>query len=153
MNNTQTPMTAKEYLAQIRHIDQQIQNKLDRIQDLRALSQSISVSFEQEPVTHTRNVNVLPDSVIRVWEAEQELDRAIDYLVDLKAEAARLIDQIPDMDCRLILEGKYINLQSFQSIADGLHMSKQHVHRLHDSKALPMVDALLRESMRHPYAQ
>ena len=149
MQTIQTQMTAREYLGQIRHIDQQIQNKLDQIQDLRALTRRLTVSMEQEPVTHTRNVNFLADAVMRVWEAEQELDRVIDRLVDLKAEAGRLIEQVPDMDCRLILEGKYINLQSFQSIADALRMSRQHVHRLHDQKALPMVEDLLQKAYTH----
>ena len=149
MQTIQTQMTAREYLGQIRHIDQQIQNKLDQIQDLRALTRRLTVSMEQEPVTHTRNVNFLADAVMRVWEAEQELDRVIDRLVDLKAEAGRLIEQVPDMDCRLILEGKYINIQSFQSIADALRMSRQHVHRLHDQKALPMVEDLLQKVYIH----
>ena len=82
MNNV--PMTAKEYLSQAYRIDQRINTKLMRISELRALAQKCTVAYGGERVSRTRNVASLEDSVMKIMEAEKELDAQIDLLVDTK---------------------------------------------------------------------
>ena len=102
MNNV--PMTAKEYLSQAYRIDQRINAKLMRISELRALAQKCTVAYGGERVAHTRNVASLEDSVMKIMEAEKELDAQIDLLVDTKKEIESVIERVPDADCRLLLE-------------------------------------------------
>ena len=78
MNNV--PMTAKEYLSRAYRIDQRINAKLMRISELRALAQKCTVAYGGERVSHTRNVSSLEDSVMKIMEAEKELDAQIDLL-------------------------------------------------------------------------
>ena len=72
MNNV--PMTAKEYLSRAYRIDQRINAKLMRISELRALAQKCTVAYGGERVSHTRNVASLEDAVMKIMEAEKELD-------------------------------------------------------------------------------
>ena len=102
MNNV--PMTAKEYLSRAYRIDQRINTKLMRISELRALAQKCTVAYGGERVSRTRNVASLEDSVMKIMEAEKELDAQIDLLVDTKKEIEGVIERVPDADCRLLLE-------------------------------------------------
>ena len=79
-------MTAKEYLGQAYRLDQRINSKLQQVDSLRSLTQKITASYDGEVVSHTRNVTSLQDTIIRLMEAEEELNRQIDELVDLKMD-------------------------------------------------------------------
>lgn len=142
MNNTQTPTSAKEYLMQVYKIDQQINNKLEQVARMRELAQRVTATFENDPVTHTRNVNVMADSVMRIWEAEQALDHEVDKLVNLKAEVQLFVARITDVDCQLLLEKRYLCMYDWTRISKQLCIGRSSVYALH-SRALDMADALL----------
>ena len=59
-------MTAKEYLAQAYRLDQRINSKLMQIDQLRSLTRKVTASYDQEAVSHTRNVSSLQDTIIRL---------------------------------------------------------------------------------------
>ena len=83
-------MNAKDYLGQAYRLDQRINSKLQQISSLRSLTQRVTASFDGEVVSHTRNVTSLEDAIIRLMEAEEELNRQIDRLVDMKIDIAKL---------------------------------------------------------------
>ena len=97
-------MTAKEYLGQAYRLDQRINSKLQQIESLRSLTQRVTVAYGGEVVSHTRNVTSMQDTIVRLMQAEEELNREIDRLVDLKAEIAGVISQVRNESYRLILE-------------------------------------------------
>ena len=142
MNNV--PMTAKEYLSQAYRIDQRINTKLMRISELRALAQKCTVTYGGERVSHTRNVASLEDSVMKIMEAEKELDAQIDLLVDTKKEIEGVIERVPDADCRLLLEMRYLAMESWKEIARQMNTYRMRVYRLHD-KSLELVAEVLQQ--------
>ena len=84
-------------------LEQQIETKLHRISSLRSLAQTMRSFTGNEPVSHTRSVTALEDTVIKIMEQEEELNAEIDRLVDLKKEEIALY--FPEMlkasrDCR-----------------------------------------------------
>lgn len=142
MNNV--PMTAKEFLSQAYRIDQRINTKLMRISELRALAQKCTVAYGGERVSRTRNVASLEDSVMKIMEAEKELDAQIDLLVDTKKEIERVIERVPDADCRLLLEMRYLAMESWKEIARQMNTYRMRVYRLHD-KSLELVAEVLQQ--------
>lgn len=142
MNNV--PMTAKEYLSRAYRIDQRINTKLMRISELRALAQKCTVAYGGERVSHTRNVTSLEDSVMKIMEAEKELDAQIDLLVDTKKEIEGVIERVPDADCRLLLEMRYLAMESWTEISRQMNTYRMRVYRLHD-KSLELVEEVLQQ--------
>ena len=71
-------MNAKEYLGQAYRLDQRINSKLQQIESLRSLTQKVTASYDGEPVSHTRNVSSLEDTIIRLMDAEEQINRQID---------------------------------------------------------------------------
>ena len=137
-------MTAKEYLGQAYRLDQRINSKLQQVDSLRSLTQKIIASYDGEVVSHTRNVTSLQDTIIRLMEAEEELNRQIDELVDLKMDIARLIDQVHNESFRLILEKRYLCFLQWDQIAAEMHYSRRWVLNKHD-RAVEVVDKLMAE--------
>ena len=137
-------MTAKEFLGQAYRLDQRINSKLQQIDSLRGLTQKVTQSYDNEVVSRTRNVSSLEDAIIRLMEAEDQLNMQIDQLVDTKIEIGKLIDMVHNESYRLLLEKRYLCFLSWDQIAAEMHYSRRWVLNKHE-RALEVADRLLRE--------
>ena len=136
-------MTAREYLDQARRLDQQIGNRLEQLERLRSLTQKITVSYEGEAVSHSQNLTSLQDSIVRLMEAEQELNRQVEELVSLKVDIAGTISKVRNDTYRLILEDRSLCFHDWNLIAKRMHYSRRWVLDKHE-RALLAVDSILR---------
>ncbi|MBF1684752.1 MAG: DUF1492 domain-containing protein, partial [Selenomonas sp.] len=59
------------------------------------------------PGSVTKNPHKLSEVVVKLVEQEEEIDREIDRLVNLRAEIYGVIQAVEDMDERLVLEMRY----------------------------------------------
>ena len=138
-------MTAKEYLGQAYRLDQRINSKLQQVESLRSLTRKVTASYDGETVFHTRNVTSLEDTIFRLMEAEEELNRQIDELVVLKMDISRMIDRVRNESLRLILEKRYLCFLQWDQIAAEMHYSRRWVLKRH-ARAVEVVDKLMAES-------
>lgn len=127
-------MDAKTYLMQIMNIDQLINCKLEQLGRLKALATHTTSTISDMPKSHNNNSR-LEDTVLKIIELEHSIDAEIDRLVNLKAEASYQISLMQDMRCRLVLEARYINGESWETIAAEMGYSIRNVQNLH-GKAL-----------------
>ena len=138
-------MTATEYLAQAYRLDQRINSKLQQVESLRSLTRKVTASYDGETVFHTRNVTSLEDTIFRLMEAEEELNRQIDELVVLKMDISRMINRVRNESLRLILEKRYLCFLHWDQIAAEMHYSRRWVLKRH-ARAVEVVDKLMAES-------
>lgn len=124
-------MTAKEYLSQAYRLDQRINSKLEQISKLRSLTRKVTASYDSEPVSHTRNVSSLEDTIIHLMEAENELNREIDTLVDLKRDIYSLIRSVAEPEYQLLLELRYLCFRSWSEIAVQMSLEDRYVYKVH----------------------
>ena len=66
---------------------------------------------------------------------EAEIDAEIDKFVDLKRQMRSVIDELDNVDEKVVLTNRYVLQQSWESIAEELHADVRTVFRWH-SKAL-----------------
>lgn len=142
-------MTAKEFLGQAYRLDQRINSKLQQIDSLRSLTRKVTQSYDSEVVSHTRNVSSMEDVIIRLMEAEDELNQQIDQLVDTKIEIGKLIERVHNESYRLLLEKRYLCFQAWDQIAAEMHYSRRWLLNKHE-RALEVVDKLLQEKEENP---
>ena len=109
-------MTALEFLQQAYMLDQRIRTTLHQITSLRSLAETMRSYTGNEPVSHTRNVSSLEDTVIKIMEQEEELNAEIDRLVDLKREILDVISEVKDLNYRLVLEKRHLCFESWPKI-------------------------------------
>ena len=135
-------MDAREYLSQAYLLEKQVQSKQDQIRAYRELLTSINAHLVDEPVKHTRNVEIMQDTILKIMAAEEELNLQIDALVDKKLEIAEVISQVKNVVYRLILEKRYLCFLSREMIAVDLNYSAKSVQRLH-RQAIEAVQGIL----------
>lgn len=124
-------MTAKEYLSQAYRLDRRIDSKLEQISALRDTATKATAVMNDAPVSHTRNVHTLQDTIAKIVDMEHELDSEIDALVDLKRDITRLIKKVINPQCQMILEMRYLTYKSWREIAEALEVDDRYVYKLH----------------------
>ena len=137
-------MTAKEYLGQAYRLDQRITSKLQQIDSLRSLTRKVTASYDGEVVSRTRNVHSQEDAIIRLMEAEEEINRQVDELIHLKIDIGETINKVRHESYRLILEKRYLCFLPWDQIASEMHYSRRWVLNKHE-RSLEVVDRLLAE--------
>ncbi len=110
-------MNARIFLSRAWNFELQVQSKLEQIEALKSLACRVTAGMGSEPVSRTRNVSSMQDTIVRILEAEEELNRRIDELVGMKLEIMKVIDRVQDVTLRLILEKRYLSFRSWEQIA------------------------------------
>ena len=140
-------MTAKEYLSQAYRIDQRVNIKLRQVESLRDLATRATSALGTEPVSGTRNVHRLEDTIDKIIDLENEINSDIDRLVDLKRDVMVTIGKVQDSNCQMLLELRYLSFKSWDEIAEEMDFGSRWVHILH-SKSLSAVDKILEKTLR-----
>ena len=126
-------MTAKEFLSQAYLLDQRVRSKMKQVEELRALACDVKAFAGNEPVSHTRDVTSLQNAVVKIIEEEQALNDEIDRFVDARRQIREVIDQVPDLTMRLILEKRYLLFEPWEKIVSDLVYTRRwvlHQHRV-----------------------
>ena len=134
-------MTAKEYLSQAYLIDQRINSKLEQIQSLRSLLTKVNNTLNDMPGNPNRDRSLVEEYIVKIVDLEREIDSEIDRLVSLKGEIMHTIQAVDDVYSRVLLEERYLNMRTWEQIADIMDYSVRQLHRLH-GEALNEVRAI-----------
>ena len=97
-------MTAKEYLSQAMYIDQRINSKLEQVMTLRETATKATATLTDMPRSDSPNLQSMENTIVKIVDLENEINRDIDRLVDLKAEVRQLIAALENPEQQLILE-------------------------------------------------
>ena len=124
-------MTAKDFLEQVRYVDRAIDSKLEQVERLRNESTKATSLVSDMPRSSSPNLQRLEDTIIKIIDLEHEINRDIDWLVDLKKAARVSINAMTNPDERLILELRYMCYKTWPEIAEEMGFSESNVYRLH----------------------
>ena len=105
-------MTAKEYLGQAYRLDQRINSKLEQVMSLRDLATKATSTLSDVAPSGTRNVHRMEDIIVKIVDLENEINRDIDNLVDLKREMVSVIKAVTDPELQTLLELRYLCFKS-----------------------------------------
>ena len=125
-------MTAKEYLKQAFHIDRRINDKLEQISSMRDLATKATSIINDMPGSATHDPHSMQEVIAKIIDDEEEVNAAIDRLVDLKAEIMRVIKAVASPEHQTLLELRYLCFKPWKVIADRMGYNVRHVYRLHD---------------------
>ncbi len=132
-------MTAKEYLGQAYRLDQRINSKLEQVMSLRDLATKATSTLSDVAPSGTRNVHRMEAIIVKIVDLENEINRDIDNLVDLKREMVSVIKAVTDPELQTLLELRYLCFKSWEQIAVEMEYSIQHIFRLHDKSIKEIV--------------
>ena len=126
-------MKIKEYLMQAYRIDPRINSKLEQIAALHDLATKATVTYSDMPKSPNRSGSKIEDAIIKIMDLEDEINRDIDKLVDLKTDITHLIKNLDSHEHQIILEQRYLYFKPWEQIAVDMGYSIQHTFRLHDA--------------------
>ena len=124
-------MTAKEFLSQAYRADLRINTKLEQVRSLRDLATKASAALTGMPFSGTRDVHSMEEVVAKMIDMKDEINAEIINLMELKAQIAAAIEDIPSVEHRVLLEFRYICGKSWTDIAAEMKYSVRNIHILH----------------------
>ncbi len=132
-------MTAKEYLNQAYRLEQRIRLHKERIEELRDLSGNVGSPGFEERFNASRSSDApYVKTIMKIVELEEKVQAEFDLLIKLQLEIQGVIDEVSDMDERLVLTYRYLKNMSWSQIGDKLYVDERTVRRWHN-KALAHV--------------
>ena len=126
-------MNAKDFLNQAYLLDQQIKSKSEQIQSLNELATSCTATMTGMPHNPNRSTSRMADAVVKIIDLQEEINRDIDKLVELKREIMEVIRAVPNAEYQTVLEKRYLCFSAWEQIAVDMNYSIQHIHRMHSA--------------------
>ena len=137
-------MTAKEYLRQLKYLDNRINAKLLEREQIRTIAEKTTVSLSEKVQTSSSGTK-MDDVVVRLVELEELINKDIDKLVELREEAGNKINRISNDKYKIVLSMYYLSNKTFEDVAELTNMSFRWVHKLH-GRALKEFEKILHSS-------
>lgn len=119
-------MTAKQYLEQVKRIDELIDEKCAEANRLEETLLKITAATNNEPVKHSQG-DKMADTVAKIVDLQNEIKESVEQMVAIKKEVGNAIDSIQNPDHRLLLRLRYIQGKPWEEIAYTMSYSYQHV--------------------------
>jgi len=123
-------MDAKQYLEQARFLDMRITAKLAQLNELHRLMLQVGGS---------------DNTAAKIVAMQEEINRDVDELVDLKKELTAVIRRVSRPEYQTLLELRYLCFWTWEKIAMNMHYSRSQLFNLLPC-ALKEIDMILAES-------
>lgn len=125
-------MTTKEYLSQAFYLNRQIKAKQKRLEWLRDIAPGPTVRFSDElrGPGNPRN-SLVENAALKVVELEEEIASDIMKLVDITKDIESRIRLVEPLECRTILEMRYLAFMSWDEIASRMEYGSNWVFQKH----------------------
>lgn len=137
-------MDVKSWMRQLPMIEARIRAREAQIQKYRDMATRATSSMEATRVSGTGSRSRVESAVVRICDLERDVMGDMDELRRYRRDVMAVIQRVPDVRHRDILEMHYITGWSLQRIADEMHYQVRWVQILH-GQALNEAMAALRD--------
>lgn len=124
-------MNAKEYLNQAYRLDQRINSKIAQIAALNELATNCSSAVTGMPHNPQRSQSPMADAVCKIIDLQNEINRDIDRLLELKREIITVIKAVNNPEYQTLLELRYLCYKSWEQIAVEMNYGIDNVFKLY----------------------
>ena len=136
-------MNAKDYLLQIQKLDKLIENKLQEVAHWKEVATGTTVCSEGDRVQSSGSKQKMADAICRYMQMEDEINAAIDRLVDTKQEIIETIEML-SIDEYDLLHKIYVQKKELYEAAMEMDRSYRWATSVH-GRALANVQKILNE--------
>lgn len=132
-------MTAKQYMNRVRRIDEDIAELMETKARARDALTRMTQNYDSDGAQQSTD----PHKYDRLLVLDSLIDEMLDKQISIKVEVLGTISKLKDNRLRLLLEKYYINLKTWEQIANEMHYSYSHLMRMH-GYALYAIDEILK---------
>ena len=124
-------MNTKTYLSQARYLDMRIKSKLQQVDSLNELATTCTSVLTGMPRNPSGSTSRMADAVCKIVDLQNDINREIDKLVDLKKEIMGVIKAVVNPEHQTLLEKRYLCFLSWEKIAVDMGYDLRYTHKLH----------------------
>lgn len=124
-------MTNKEYVSQIKVIQKNIDKKLASIEQLRAVSTTVTSSLSQDVVCKSKTINKLGVIAENIVDLERSLAFDYEKLSEVTFDINEKIQNLDNVNYQNILNYRYIKGMQYEDISRELNFSMSSIYRYH----------------------
>ncbi len=124
-------MNTKTYLSQTRYLDMRIRSKLQQVDSLNELATNCTSVLTGMPRNPSGSTSRMSDAICKIIDLQNEINRDIDTLVDLKKEIMGVVKAVANPEHQTLLEKRYLCFLSWEKIAVDMGYDLRYVHKLH----------------------
>ena len=129
-------MRAKEYLGQFGRYEDRIQRKLAEVYRNRVLAENVSVAFGQDRVQTSGSGDRVASIVASIVDGEREVEALLREYREFSRQAIFELEGMcllgdAGMEQYKVLHARFIERQTFETIAESLNYSERQVYRLY----------------------
>lgn len=137
-------MTAKEYLSKAYRLDQRINSKLEQVASLNELAMKATSTLSDMPKNPSRTTSKMEDVICKIIDLQNEINKDIDELVDLKKNIVNIVKVVPNSEHQMVLELRYLCFKTWEEIAVEMGYSVRNIYNLHGAalKEIPPIKTL-----------
>ena len=128
-------MTAKEYLRQARRLKIAINGKTERMEQLRAIAESVTPTLSDMP-KGTPNPQKMAHVVEAIADFSHEIAQDTIPLIDMQRKIQATINKIKRQDYRTVLELYYLNGYRWDDVARKMNYSERQIYYIHGEALL-----------------
>ena len=141
-------MTAREYLSEVQRLQTVIEQKQERIKEIReSVSTVRAVRFDLEKVQGGGHTDKIGEAVVKIVDLEKEVENDIVNLVYRQHHITNQIHKVDNLNYMKILYKRYIEGKDFQTIANEIPLTYEYALNLH-GKALKAFEAANKEILQ-----
>ncbi len=140
-------MTAKEFFKKISDAERRVESATRKVELFKSMAEKITASLDGEQVSHTPNVHSFEDSVLRLSEAKEELNRLTAAYTALVSEISAQMRLLDDPEDEELLTCHYLRHIPLTKVAKEMHRCVAWVYRRH-TIALEHLDRILEDYER-----
>lgn len=135
---------AQLYLERIKKLDTQIDCMVEERRLLQDMALRVTPSMSGSGGSSGGNQDKMGSAISQIVDKGNEIDRAVDELINLKQEASTLLARLDKPEHYRVLHERYIQYKSFEQIAAGMGYTYRNAHYLH-GRALQAFGKVLEE--------
>jgi len=126
-------MRAKEYLQQLQRLDTVINQKIEELDELRAMSLSTGcIDYSKERVQTSLSLDApFVRTIHRIIDLEEEINAEINKFIGKKHLIINQIQSLQNADYISLLYKRYVEYKRFEQIAVEMNFTYQYVRELH----------------------
>ena len=143
-------MKAKEYLKKLGQLNKLIENKLAERDQWKAIATNVTQRLTSDRVQTSGNPQRMEDAVLKLVEADKEVDAAIDKYVDTKREIIATITKLCSTNETYydVLHKIYVQNYTLDDVAEMYRNSRSWADKTH-GRALNRVQRIIDERERN----
>lgn len=124
-------MDAKEYLSHVKELQDRILEKEEYIERLRSTLGIAGIRYDIDRVQTSPDLDRFAHTFSKIFDAEDEVKQMKESLMFYKVQVIDMIQQMPDLNHRKVLNCVYLDYLSLKKCAEKIHYSYDYVRELH----------------------